>query len=111
MEKTLITLPTFSWQMLKEVLVSPGWATTPPDIFIAGRIDEEERIAVPPYPPQPVSPEIDLAWKQAPYIFGFTAKEMAVIKTCIEFNLGRGSFFANQYSAALLRAFGVGDTP
>jgi hypothetical protein len=111
MENTNISLPTFSWKMLQEVLGSPGWATTPPAIFTAGRMDEEKRIAIPPYPPQPVTPEVDLAWKQVPFSFKFTTKEIEVIKTCIVFNVGRGAFFANKYTAALLNAFGVADTP
>jgi hypothetical protein len=111
MEKTNIILPTFSWQMLKEIIVSAGWATSPPAIFIAGRLDEEGRIEIPPYPPQPVTPQEDLAWKQVPFTFGFTPKEIEVIKTCIVFNVSRGAFFANKYTAALLNAFGVADTP
>jgi hypothetical protein len=107
MEKTLITLPTISWQMLTEVLGTPRWATTLKQYFIAGRMDEEGRIAIPKYPTQPVTPDIDLAWKQASFAFEFSAKEIEVIKVCIKFYIGQGAFPANQYAMALLLAFEV----
>lgn len=107
METRKITLPAISWQILIECLNSgSGWATTPKDIYIAGKMDEDNIINLPPQPAKkpPIKEEWD-AWNVIPIDVTLTQNQFAVCKKSIEVAVKKGIIFATKYASKLLLVF------
>jgi hypothetical protein len=102
-----ITLPAVAWKMLKEVLNSGGWATTPRLITVAGRMDAEDRITLPEIP-KPLTKEADEAWCKKPISIELSAREIETCTTCVRHFIEKGAFGANKWSHALITEF-IGD--
>jgi hypothetical protein len=105
-----ITLPAVSWKIIKELLNAPGWASTPRDITVAGRIDYTDFFKLPPLPnakdpSKPITPEQDRKWCDKEIEFELMDKQVEVIKKCLTHFIGQKNVNPSKYALKLVEAF------
>jgi hypothetical protein len=105
-----VTMPALSWKILKELLNAPGWASTPRDIVVAGRIDGTDFFKLPPLPnakdpSKPMTPEQDKKYCEKELTFELMDKQCEVIKKCLQHFVGQKQLAPGKYGLALIEQF------
>lgn len=108
-----IILPALSWKILSQLMVAPGWANTPKDVYIAGRMDYTSFFKLPPVPnektPQvPLTPEQDKKWCDREIDFEFSVPQVEACGKCLKHFIEQKQVNPGKYAFRLLEAF-VGD--
>lgn len=99
-----VKLPAIAWKMIRDLLNAPGWATTPKDIFVAGKMDDEGTIGL-PHEPEKLTSETDEAWCSTPVEIEISENQREAIKKCLLAHVSRGAIGANKWSWMALREF------
>lgn len=113
MSNRKIKMPAISWKILSQLLNAPGWANTPRDIVVAGRIDATEKFKLPPLPNAKtptvaITPEQDRKWCEKEIEFDVMEKEIEVAKKCLRHFITEKQLGPSKGALALVEAF-IGD--
>lgn len=103
-----ITLPQHSLNLLQQVLSVPGWASTPQDVYSAGKLLVEVLPELEPRPTEP-SQVAELTWCDKVRTFSITEKQRATIVKCLTATAKDLPITRFGHSAKLLEAFGLGE--
>lgn len=105
---TTIEIPQLSLKILKTLVNQPGWAKTPKDLYIAGKIDADGKLETAEVDPK-ATEEIAKAWAETPVKLELMGKEVDALKRCLTHNIAEGKLGATKYIYRMVDAFGLSE--
>lgn len=100
-----IELPVLSWALLRNMLSQPGWAKTPKDLYIAGKLDASDKLNPEGGPGPGAKPEENRAWNSSLVKHEYLGKEVDCVARCINTLTSEGKLGADRYVLKLIEAF------
>jgi hypothetical protein len=104
-----VTMPTACWNMLRNVIGQPGWATTDKLVVQSGglalKMDEDDGVIKIAPPPKMLTPTTEKAWAEKSVTGELDSQEQNAIEKCLRFHIEKGAFGGNRYSKQLIEEF------
>ena len=103
-----IKLSCLCWEVIRMLMMQPGWANTPRDIYQSGVLDE--KLVLPKKPAADpktgkIDPTKDAAWCDREVAFQLMGKEVDTIAKCLKANIEKANSGGGRIAKRLVETF------